>query len=92
MSSNSPMFWIVVCLINVWKEVGWDTIIYLSAMAGIDQGIYEEAKVDGANRHWCLRGRCCSGNGSGAEAWRLCKKEYPPQVLEIREKKLSQPK
>lgn len=50
MSSNSPMFWIVVCLINVWKEVGWDAIIYLSAMAGIDQGIYEAAKVDGANR------------------------------------------
>lgn len=50
MSSNSPVFWIVVCLINVWKEVGWDAIIYLSAMAGIDQGIYEAAKVDGANR------------------------------------------
>ena len=31
MSTNSPMFWIVVCLINVWKEMGWDAIIYLSA-------------------------------------------------------------
>lgn len=50
MSTNSPLFWIVVCLINVWKEVGWDAIIYLSAMAGIDQGLYEAAKVDGANR------------------------------------------
>lgn len=50
MSTNSPMFWIVVCLINVWKEMGWDAIIYLSAMAGIDQGLYEAAKVDGANR------------------------------------------
>ena len=45
MSTNSPLFWIVV-----WKEVGWDAILYLSAMAGIDQGIYEAAKVDGANR------------------------------------------
>lgn len=50
MSTNSWVFWIVVCLINVWKEVGWDAIIYLSAMAGIDQGLYEAAKVDGANR------------------------------------------
>ena len=50
MSNNSPAFWIVVCLINVWKEMGWDAIIYLSAMAGIDQGLYEAAKVDGANR------------------------------------------
>ncbi len=50
MSTNSPLFWIVVCIINVWKEVGWDAIIYLSAMAGIDQGIYEAARVDGANR------------------------------------------
>ena len=44
MSTNSPLFWIVVCFINVWKEVGWDAILYLSAMAGIDQGIYEGIK------------------------------------------------
>lgn len=50
MSTNSPLFWIVVCFINVWKEVGWDAIIYLSAMAGINQDLYEAAKVDGANR------------------------------------------
>lgn len=50
MSTNSPLFWVTVCLINIWKEVGWDAIVYLSAMAGIDQGLYEAAKVDGANR------------------------------------------
>lgn len=50
MTSNSPLFWVVVCLINVWKELGWDAIIYLSAMAGIDQGLYEAAMVDGAGR------------------------------------------
>lgn len=50
MSTNSPLFWVVVCLIDIWKEVGWNAIIYLSAMAGIDQGLYEAAKVDGANR------------------------------------------
>ena len=50
MSTNSPEFWLVVCLVDVWKEMGWNAIIYLSAMAGIDQGLYEAAKVDGANR------------------------------------------
>ncbi len=50
MSTNSPVFWMSVVLINTWKEVGWDAIVYLSAMAGIDQGLYEAAKVDGANR------------------------------------------
>jgi putative aldouronate transport system permease protein len=50
LSKSGPRFWIVVCLVNVWKEVGWDAIIYLSAMTGIDQGLYEAAKVDGAGR------------------------------------------
>ena len=50
MSTNSPLFWLTVCIINIWKEVGWDAIVYLSAMAGIDTGLYEAAKVDGANR------------------------------------------
>ena len=50
MSTNSPVFWFVVCMVDVWKEMGWNAIIYLSAMAGIDQGLYEAAKVDGANR------------------------------------------
>lgn len=50
MSTNSPLFWVVVCFINVWKEMGWDAIVYLSAMAGIDSGLYEAAKVDGAGR------------------------------------------
>lgn len=50
MSTNSPLFWVVVCCINVWKEMGWDAIVYLSAMSGIDSGLYEAAKVDGAGR------------------------------------------
>lgn len=50
LSTNSVLIWIVICVINIWKEVGWDAIVYLSAMAGIDSGLYEAAKVDGANR------------------------------------------
>ena len=39
MSSNSPLIWVTIILINCWKEVGWNAIIYLSAMAGIDPGL-----------------------------------------------------
>ncbi|MFD0959861.1 ABC transporter permease [Paenibacillus chungangensis] len=33
-----------------WKEVGWGTIIYLAAIAGIDPQLYEAAKMDGASK------------------------------------------
>ena len=43
-------FWWLVGVINVWKEVGWGTIIYISAMTSIDPGLYEAAAIDGAGR------------------------------------------
>ena len=43
-------FWWLVGVINVWKEVGWGTIIYISAMTGIDPCLYEAASIDGAGR------------------------------------------
>ena len=49
MSTNSPLIWIVIVLIDCWKEMGWNAIIYLSAMAGIDPGLYEAAEIDGAS-------------------------------------------
>ena len=38
----------VIC--NVWKEIGWGTIIYLAALTGIDESLYEAAYLDGATR------------------------------------------
>ena len=35
---------------NIWKEVGWGTLIYLAAIAGIDPSLYESAVLDGAGR------------------------------------------
>jgi putative aldouronate transport system permease protein len=35
---------------NIWQNVGWGSIIYLSAMSGIDPSLYEAARVDGATR------------------------------------------
>ena len=43
-------FWWLVGIINVWKEVGWGTIIYISAMTSIDPALYEAASIDGAGR------------------------------------------
>jgi len=43
-------FWWLVGVINVWKEVGWGTIIYISAMTAIDPNLYEAASIDGAGR------------------------------------------
>jgi len=43
-------FWWLVGVINVWKEVGWGTIIYISAMTAIDPCLYEAASIDGAGR------------------------------------------
>ncbi len=35
---------------GVWQQVGWGSILYLSALSGIDQELYEAAKIDGASR------------------------------------------
>ncbi|MBE7023137.1 MAG: sugar ABC transporter permease [Ruminococcaceae bacterium] len=35
---------------GLWKEVGWSSIIYLAAIAGIDQALYEAAAIDGAGK------------------------------------------
>ena len=43
-------FWGIVTVADVWKETGWNAIIYLAAMTSIDQEMYEAARVDGANR------------------------------------------
>ena len=47
---EAKYFWWLVGVINVWKEVGWGTIIYISAMTGIDPCLYEAAAIDGAGR------------------------------------------
>ncbi|MDQ0897842.1 MULTISPECIES: sugar ABC transporter permease [unclassified Paenibacillus] len=47
-SESSFRFTMVVSAI--WKEIGWGTIIYLAALAGVDSQLYEAAVLDGANR------------------------------------------
>ncbi len=40
----------ILVLSNIWKEMGWGTIIYLSAITSINPQLYEAASIDGANR------------------------------------------
>jgi len=42
--------WLTMAAWGIWKTVGWGAIMYLAAIAGIDQALYESAKVDGAGR------------------------------------------
>jgi putative aldouronate transport system permease protein len=44
-------FWGIIGVTYIWKEVGWNTIIYLAAIAGIDPNLYEAAEIDGCNRY-----------------------------------------
>ena len=46
---SSKGWWIFTYIIcNVWKEIGWGTIIYLAALTGVDEALYEAAYLDGA--------------------------------------------
>jgi putative aldouronate transport system permease protein len=45
-----PLFWWIITLQSVWKNVGWNAIIYIAAITSIDPQIFEAAYVDGAGR------------------------------------------
>ena len=47
---NKNLFYPIYIISDIWKNLGWDSIIYLAALSGIDQEQYEAAKIDGANR------------------------------------------
>lgn len=46
-----PEYFVPINVVSgFWQCVGWDAIIYVSTLAGIDTGLYEAARIDGANR------------------------------------------
>ena len=53
--SNPKLFWWFLLGQTTWKEVGWQSIIYLAAITQIDMSLYEAANVDGASRYQKLR-------------------------------------
>lgn len=48
--ADGRLFWGIVTISDIWKEMGWNAIIFLAAIAGLDPQLYEAAKVDGATR------------------------------------------
>lgn len=48
---GSPIFYII----NIWKETGWGTIIFLATLSGINPELYEAADIDGATRMQKIR-------------------------------------
>lgn len=47
--------WLSMILWSMWKGMGWNAIMYLAAISGIDQELYEAARVDGAGRFQLMR-------------------------------------
>lgn len=55
---EEPVFWLgtketwrpVYYIINIWKDTGWGTILFLATLSGISPELYEAAQIDGANR------------------------------------------
>jgi putative aldouronate transport system permease protein len=48
--TKGSLFWFIVTGADAWKETGWNAIIFLAAISGIDPELYQAAYVDGANR------------------------------------------
>ena len=48
--ASKNWFYPIYIISNIWQNIGWNSIIYLAALAGIDQEQYEAARVDGAGR------------------------------------------
>jgi putative aldouronate transport system permease protein len=48
--SKGEYFWGLVTAIDLWKEIGWNSILFLAAMMGIDEELHEAAAIDGAGR------------------------------------------
>ncbi|WP_282925616.1 ABC transporter permease [Helcococcus kunzii] len=48
---RTPGVWpYIFVFLNTWKSLGYNTIIYLAALAGIDRSLYEAASIDGASK------------------------------------------
>jgi putative aldouronate transport system permease protein len=49
MTDGDASRWVLV-FSEIWRSAGWDSLLYLAAIIGIDQSLYEAAELDGANR------------------------------------------
>jgi putative aldouronate transport system permease protein len=49
MTNTGTIRWVLV-VSEIWRSAGWDSLLYLAAIIGIDQQLYDAAEIDGANR------------------------------------------
>jgi putative aldouronate transport system permease protein len=48
---TEPRYWpFILVIVQLWKSAGYSSIVYIASIAGIDPGLYEAAKIDGAGR------------------------------------------
>lgn len=53
---NEPAYWpLILVLAQVWKTIGYSSVIYIAAIAGIDRTYYEAAVIDGASKWQQIR-------------------------------------
>lgn len=52
---QAKMWPLILLIVDIWKQVGYNSVLYLSALSGIDQGLYESASLDGASAWKKLR-------------------------------------
>ncbi|OAB42356.1 ABC transporter permease [Paenibacillus glacialis] len=48
--SMKDYFWAILVSTNVWKDIGFNSIIFMAAIAGVNPSLYEAAEIDGASR------------------------------------------
>ena len=53
--SNTKPWPFILTFVNLWKGVGYGTLIYISGIAGIDKSLFEAAELDGASRWQSIR-------------------------------------
>ena len=52
---KSDNVWLTMWMWTTWKALGWSAILYIAAIMGIDESLYEAARVDGATRMQVIR-------------------------------------
>lgn len=49
-NSNMPVFWLIVCFMEIWQNAGYGAIVYVAAISSVNGDLYEASSIDGANR------------------------------------------
>lgn len=53
---NEPKYWpFILIFVSLWKSVGYNSVVYLASIMGIDRSLYEAAMIDGANKWQQIR-------------------------------------